>query len=222
MEETARARGQRLARESLARGDTTGWFETLYAQAQGDPRAIQWAAMAVNPNLAAWLERTGLRGEGKWALVVGCGLGDDAETLARLGFAVEAFDVAPTAIDWCHARFPASPVHYVVADLLAAPANWLQAFDFVLEAYTLQVLPADVRPRAVEHIADSVAPGGTLLVICRGRDPEDAAGAMPWPLTRGDLDLFRAAELREICFEDYVERDESPTRRFRVEYRRPL
>jgi protein-L-isoaspartate O-methyltransferase len=36
---------------------------------------------------------------GKRALVVGCGLGYDAEFLARLGYAVTGFDVAPTAIE---------------------------------------------------------------------------------------------------------------------------
>ena len=96
--ETARERGQRLARESLASGDVTGWFEILYAGAQGDAQAVQWTDMEVNPHLAAWLERAGLGGGGKRALVIGCGLGDDAEELARAGFAVVAFDVSPTAI----------------------------------------------------------------------------------------------------------------------------
>ena len=59
MGETARERGQRLARESLASGDVTGWFEILYAGAQGDAQAVQWTDMEVNPHLAAWLERAG-------------------------------------------------------------------------------------------------------------------------------------------------------------------
>ncbi|HWE64187.1 MAG TPA: class I SAM-dependent methyltransferase [Chloroflexota bacterium] len=220
MEETARARGQRLARESLAQGDPTGWFETLYASAHGDAHAIQWADMAANPNLVAWLEGARLRGDGKRALVIGCGLGDDAEELARAGFAVVAFDISPTAIAWCHERFPDSPVRYVVADLFASPCDWQGMFDLVLEAYTLQVLPADSRPPAIEHIASYVAPGGRLLVICRGRDVGDDPGRMPWPLTRGELELFRAHGLRELRFEDYIEHEASPTRRFRVEYQK--
>ena len=51
----------------------------------------------------------------------------------------------------------------------APPPAWSEGFDLVLEAYTLQVLPADLRPVAARQIADMVAPGGTLLVIARGR-----------------------------------------------------
>lgn len=220
MNEEARERGRRLARESLARGDATGWFETLYATAHGDPHAIQWADMTANPNLVAWMKRTGLRGDGKRALVVGCGLGDDAEALARAGFDVVAFDVSPTAIEWCRGRFPGSPVRYVAADLFASPEEWQGAFDFVLESYTLQVLPPELRLRAVERIAGYAAPGGTVLVICRGRDPGDDAGRMPWPLTRAEVDTFRRYGLQDVRFEDYIEHEEAPTRRFRAEYRK--
>ena len=218
MGETARVRGQRLARESLASGDVTGWFEILYAGAQGDAQAVQWTDMEVNPHLAAWLERAGLGGGGKRALVIGCGLGDDAEELARAGFAVVAFDVSPTAIAWCRARFPGSPVRYAVADLFASPTDWQSAFDIVLEVYTLQVLLPDLRPPAIARIAGYVAPGGCLLVICRGRDGGDDPGHMPWPLTREELGLFRDHGVREMRFEDCIEGDGSSTRRFRVKH----
>ncbi|MCC5670705.1 class I SAM-dependent methyltransferase [Nostoc sp. CHAB 5784] len=41
---------------------------------------------------------------GQKALVIGCGLGDDAEAIASLGFEVTAFDISPTAIAWCQER----------------------------------------------------------------------------------------------------------------------
>ena len=98
MKEQARARARQLAQEFAQRGDATGWFERLYTQAQGNEQAIRWANMEVNPNLVHWLDRRNLGGKGKLALVIGCGLGDDAEELARRGFEVVAFDIAPTAI----------------------------------------------------------------------------------------------------------------------------
>jgi len=64
------------------------------------------------------------------------------------------------------------------------------AFDLVVEIYTLQVLPPELRHTAMDRLAGLVAPSGTLLVICRGRDPDDDPGAMPWPLTRAELDAF--------------------------------
>ena len=52
--------------------------------------------MAVNPNLSEWTDFRKVKAHGKRALVVGCGLGDDAEYLAEQGFSVTAFDISPT------------------------------------------------------------------------------------------------------------------------------
>ncbi len=216
----ARTLARQLARESLSEGDATSWFERLYATAKGDASLVQWADLRPNPSLEEWARKTGLSGKGKAALVIGCGLGDDAEELARLGFHVTAFDISGTAVAWCRRRFPCSAVEYRVADLFSPPASWVGAFDFVLEAYTLQVLPPDVRQMAAERIASFVAPGGTLLVICRGRELDDDPGAMPWPLTRGELDAFKRCALHEASFEDYLDGETPPVRRLRVEYRR--
>ena len=215
-----RTRARQLAQESLARGDPVGWFEQVYSQADGNETDVPWADMAVNPRLASWLTRKNLSGAGRTALVVGCGLGDDAEKLASLGFHVIAFDVSATAVAWCRRRFPHSTVNYCAADLLAAPEEWTAAFDVVLESNTLQVLPANLRPSAIAQVARFVAPGGTLLVIARGRDASDDPGAMPWPLTKEELAAFSRFGLDEIRFEDFFDEETPPVRRFRVEYRR--
>jgi hypothetical protein len=108
-------------------------------------------------------------------------------------------------------------VDYQVADLLDAPARWHRAFDFVLEVYTLQALPRRLRTRAIAGVAHFVAPGGQLLVVCRGRDPQDDPGTMPWPLTRDELAGFGQADLREVLLEDMRYED---GRLFRVLYER--
>lgn len=94
----------------------------------------------------------------------------------------------------------------------------MQAFDFVLESYTLQVLPPDLRDEAMRRVADFVAPGGMLLVVTRGRESGDDEGAMPWPLTRGELAIFTNAGLAELECEDYIDGESPPVRRFRVTY----
>lgn len=207
-----------LAASALHAGEPLQWFEQLYRQADRDPSVIPWADETVNPNLAVWLERTQRKGQGKSALVVGCGLGDDAEALRMRGFDVTAFDVSATCIEWCRERFEDSSVRYVTADLLDAPDNWQGQFDFVFEAYTLQVLPEEIRRIAAERIASFVADGGTLLVVSRGRDESDPCGSMPWPLVRADLSSFCDGGLEEVRFEDYVEAEDPPVRRFRAEY----
>lgn len=218
--DSVHAHARQLAQTYLRDGDFASWFDALYSAARGDAGMIPWADLSVNRNLLDWLERGDLpRPEGR-ALVVGCGLGDDAEELARRGLLVTAFDISPTAIDWCRRRFPDSVVQYTCADLLNPPADWSGAFDFVLEAYTLQSLPADVRQRAMRNLAMFVSPGGCILVICRGRDPGPEDAGPPWPLDRADLDRLTAAGLTEASFEDYFEAKEPAVRRFRALYRR--
>jgi SAM-dependent methyltransferase len=218
-----RSRARELAATHLAQGDAVGWFEPLYAEAGGDSTNVPWADRRANPNLLEWFEGKPIVNDGRPSLVVGCGLGDDAEFLAECGFRVTAFDVSPTAVAWCQKRFPDSAVTYAVGDLLAPPAGWRHAFDFVLEVYTLQVLPRDLREQAIARLADTVAPGGTLLVICRGRLPEDTEGQMPWPLLRDELSTLERAGLAVETFEEIWDRHEEPSVwRFRACYSRPV
>lgn len=217
----ARTRFKRLAAEFTEKGDPTGWFDVLYRDAEGDEEAIPWAHLTTDPLLVEWLTRQHISAEGRSALVVGCGLGDDAEALSSYGFAVTAFDISPEAIRWCQRRFPSSVVRYVVADVLALPEDWGQQFDFIVEAYTLQSLPDEaLRVQAAEHLVRCVAPNGSLLVICRGREQHEARGTMPWPLTRAELAVFEQLGLREVSFEDMLDPEESRVRHFRVHFQR--
>jgi ubiquinone/menaquinone biosynthesis C-methylase UbiE len=213
-----RRRAGLLAQEHRDRGDFMNWFESLYAAADGDINAIPWAEMAANAKLMDWITQHEFNGAGKTAVVVGCGLGDDAEALATRGFEVTAFDISQTAIDWCKKRFLNSPVNYVSADLFMLPEGW--TFDFVLEIYTIQALPLELRERAVRAVAHLVGRGGTLLAIGRLAGDLDERLRMPWPLTRAELDGFTRAGLRQMHFEDYMDGEDPPVRRFCAEYRR--
>ena len=218
MTETSRNQVEELAQKSYSRNDPTGWFEELYSTAKGDETAIPWADLTVNPNLASWIKGNNIKGEGKTALVVGCGLGDDAEALSDLGFEVTGFDVSQSAIAWSKKRFPDSQVNYVVDDLLNPKVISDRTFDFILESYTLQALPANVRSQGIESISKRIAPQGRLLVICRGRNPEQPATSLPFPLTKEELAYFQQLGLEEVKFEDYHDRESRQVRRFRIEY----
>jgi len=216
----SRTRARELAQTHLNRGDAVGWFDALYSEAGEDASQVPWADLTPNPNLVEWLETNKVRGNGQRALVVGCGLGDDAELLAELGFAVTAFDVSATAINWCRKRFTFTTVHYEAADLFKLPVEWRDAFDLVVEVYTLQVLPAEFRSAAMRAMADCVTTGGSLLVIARGRETNEDAGQMPWPLTKKELADFAQLNLEQVRFEDFLDREEPPVRRFRVQFRK--
>jgi SAM-dependent methyltransferase len=216
-----RARVRELAAEFTRRGDPLGWFEALYAEAGGDSSAIPWADMEPNPRLVEFWRKHPLQTAGKRALVIGSGLGDDSEQLAKWGWATTAFDISKTAIAATQQRYPATKVEYLVADLFDPPAAWRRAFDFVLEVYTVQAFTGDLRERAMGQIAEFVAPGGRLLVIARGRDEDEPQGqGPPWPLTRFEIDHFLRAGLSEESFEDYREPEPPWVRRFRALYQR--
>ncbi|WP_373527449.1 class I SAM-dependent methyltransferase, partial [Nostoc sp.] len=156
---------------------------------------------------------------GQKALVIGCGLGDDAEALAHRGFEVTAFDISPTAIAWCQERFPNSTVNYVVADLLAIPPQWHQAFDFVFECRNIQSLPLNVRSSVISSVAFVVAPGGTLLLITRVRDTEAEPSGPPWPLSYSELKQFENLGLQQVEKLVFLE-SELDVKQVRIEYQR--
>ncbi len=217
-----RTRARQLAAEFIRKGDPTGWFEPLYQEGEAGKSIVPWANLSPNAYLLDFWEAHPQPTAGKTALTIGSGLGDDAEQLASWGFRTSAFDISETAIRASRKRFPDTAVEYLAADLLAPPSIWRRTFHFVFEANTLQVLPANLRPRAIENLAGFLCPSGLLLVVARGREPSDPEGQMPWPLTRAELAAFAAAGLEELSFEDLLNLEdpgEPPVRRFRALYR---
>jgi len=175
-----------------------GMYEGFYARAGTDYGAVPWAALRPHPELVVFLGSHAPATPNARALVVGCGLGDDAEYVAAHGFSVTAFDFSATAIRQAQARFPDSPVDYRVADLFDLPATWQSASDLVVEIRTLQSMPPDRRPAAVAAIAATLAAGGTLFVHSFGTaDTADdiTFDGPPWPVTDHQLAGFTDAGL---------------------------
>ncbi|GIH07588.1 methyltransferase type 12 [Rhizocola hellebori] len=187
---------RRAAADSLAAADPTAWFEKVYAAAESGAAVVPWDHHEASPLFVQWAQE--LDGTGKRAVVVGCGLGENAEFVAALGFATTAFDISATAVAAARRRFPQSLVTYVVADLFEPPASWLPGFDLVVEVATAQALPATVRPRAIAQIAKLVKPGGVLYVEARAADPGAPPKELPpWPLTRAEIESFGTPTLLE-------------------------
>ncbi|GAA4256038.1 methyltransferase domain-containing protein [Dactylosporangium darangshiense] len=194
-----------LAAESLARDDATGWWDTLYAAAGEGVTEIPWDRGGPHALLASWPGPAEPRGS---AVVVGAGLGGDAEFLAARGWRTTAFDISPTAIAAAKARFPGSPVQYVAADLFDPPPSIAAGFDLVVESLTVQALPPSYRERAVGAVRALVRPGGTLLVIAAAADEgERSEEGPPWPLTRAEVESFahQATGLRLVSVEEFRE-----------------
>lgn len=186
--------------------DPTGWFEQLWSAAGRGDVAVPWDHDDPHPVLAAWLDDRGLSAAGRTAVVVGCGLGADAEHLSRLGWATTAFDVSPSAVAAARARHHGSAVTYAVADLLDLPPGWRRAFDLVVEIYTVQAVNRSVRGGLTAGVRSLVAPGGTLLVLQFAADQGDEDGP-PWPLTQAEVDAFAADGLSAVSVDELVSED---------------
>lgn len=215
--EDRRARVREIQEEFAARGDAMGWFDELYREAAGDNEVIPWADLEPNAYFRKWAESTGLAGEGRSALVVGCGLGDDARFLHDLGFKVTAFDISPTAIEWAKRLHSDTDIVFETCDLFQPFRGWLGAFDLVLEIYTIQPLPLEMRPQVVDSIAGFVKDGGRIVVVTRGREDDVEPDEMPWPMSRRDLSRFEHNGLVQTDFV-IMPGEEGEPPRFVVEY----
>lgn len=216
--EKRRERVREIQAEFAERGDALGWFEALYREADGDNEVIPWADLEPNVYFRQWAEANELRGDGRSALVVGCGLGDDAKYLNDLGFKVTAFDISPTAIDWAKKLYGENDIQFEVADLFEPYRGWIGAFDFVLEIYTIQPLPLSIRPQVIDAIEAFVAENGKLVVVTRGREDDIEPDELPWPLSRKDLSRFETHGLRQTDLQIFPPENEGEPDRWVIEY----
>lgn len=184
--------------------DPIAWFDELYDLANRDSSMIPWARMSPNPIMMDWVKGNNT---GSKALIVGCGLGDDAVGLAELGFQVTAFDISQQCIDWCRERFPQSSVDWQVADILEPPQQWLEQFDLVVEIHILQAIPdGGIRELAAKNLPKLLDKDGFLLCIGRLDNGGQMIQTPPWPLKEVWLkDSFRSLKLHGFTQFSYQE-----------------
>jgi threonine dehydrogenase-like Zn-dependent dehydrogenase len=168
------------------------WFDPLYEAAGREAAGVPWANLEACPAVAEYAASHS--GPGK-AVIVGCGLGDDAEVVAAAGYVTTAFDVSEHAVEWCRERFPDSTVDYRVADLFDLPVDLVGGFDLVVEVRTVQSLPPGLRDEAIDAVASLVAPGGTALVVALSRQDGTIPSGPPWAASPSELSRFENSGL---------------------------
>ena len=214
------AESARLAARALRAGEPTAWFEELYAAGRRREIDMPWDRPSPLPLLQDWLQLQAA-GDNRSAVVVGCGLGIDAEYIAANGFQTTAFDISETAIRTAKERYPNSPVSHCNADLLSVPSAWLRAFDLVVEIINIQALPLTLRPRAVAAVASLVAAGGTLLAVENLRqDSDPMPDRPPWPFSRTEIESFAENGLETVAIDQSMDPVRGP--RWRAEFIRHM
>lgn len=175
------------------------WFEKLYANSDKVGEGIPWANLAPHPIFKNWGDSNPKLKEKKTALVIGCGLGDDAIELESKGYTVTAFDVSKSAIDICKKRFPNSKVEFLQADLIKGVPEWKEKFDFVLEVFTIQALPPKYEENLLKNITDFLSKNGKLLVITEvNKAQRDFENGPPWLLNNDYIQKFNHLGLKLI------------------------
>ena len=195
---------KKMVKTYQEKNDPTGWFDSIYKNAQGDFTKVFWADLEPSPYLVNWLKENPIKKINKSACVIGCGVGDDAQALSEFGFDVTAFDISPSAIELCINRYLNTKVNYVVADLFDYPKEWFEKFDVVYECNTIQVLPDGYRKKARVAMSSLIAKDGYILVSCRSRNEGEKEDEIPFPLSKSEMDEFITIDkLKEISFLAY-------------------
>ena len=189
-------------------------FEEMYKKHENNHENIPWARKDVNPLLQTYLDNCEEH-KGK-ALVIGCGLGDDAYALDNAGYDVLAIDVSQTALNLAQKRFAGSGIHFEKQDIFDMPQKYHENFDFVFEALTIQSLPREFREKMIHAVANTVAKDGKLLVVAHQHNGNE--DGPPWPLTHEEISLFKRDNMKELSFELIQETSHISQVKFRALY----
>ena len=197
-----------------AHNKASAWFDDLYKRHENNHENIPWARQDVNPLLLSYLNDK-KEHKGK-ALVICCGLGDDAYALEKTGYNVVAIDISQTALNLAKKRFSDSNILFEKQDIFDMPQKYYEDFDFVFEALTIQSLPVEFREKMINAVVNTVAKNGELLIVAhQHRGNNDGP---PWPLTHDHISLFLTYGMKELSFELINETSGISNTKFRVLY----
>ena len=138
-------------------------------------------------------------------LDAGCGTGENALHLARLGHAVMGVDFAAAAIERAAAKSAERhvPAEFRVADALDLGALG-RAFDTVLDIGLFHTLEDADRPRYAASLGAALRPGGRAFLLCwSDRNP---FGRGPRRITRREIrEAFREGWRVEAVDPEWLE-----------------
>ena len=212
---------RRLARESLAGNDPTGWFERLYSAAEDGEAVVPWDRGTANILLADWTATACPDGTGERALVVGAGTGWDAELISTTATTPPPSTSrrlrsrqrgGRTPVPLCAIRPRICSTHPRSG---AGPSTWWSRSTPCRRCRSSFRRPRPSRsrrrsPRAA-RCSSSPQPGRRAPATLRWRGP-------PWPLTRAAIDAFASDDLRLIQLDRQPSPADPTIFRWRAEY----
>ena len=207
---------KQMSNAAASTNEPLSWFEELYSSARGDDNWIPWSDGSPSPFVVEWAIG---KPPGR-ALVVGCGLGEDAVFLDKIGWDVVAFDLSYTAVEWAKKRHEKSGIKWVVADLLNPPDEWRSEFELVLEVHILQAIPENIRKYAARKLPLFVAEGGHLVCVGRLDERGIPHEGPPWPLNQAFIESIGKSLGQISMVKASLPDDDPTTTRYRATWSR--
>lgn len=119
--------------------------------------------MIIEPWLSRWLPLVLERAKDGRVLEVGCGPGDDTETLSATGLKVHAFDVSSLAVEKTRIRVPSATVE--CRDIREPLPEQATDLGVIVASLSLHYFAWDETQVIVQRIRSALRSGGVLL--CR-------------------------------------------------------
>lgn len=140
------------------------------------------------------------------AVDLGCGAGNYAIHLARLGFQVTGIDISPSAIKIAreHAENDGVKCSFLVGDVLGELEEVTETFDFAYDWELLHHIFPDRRGKYVENVHRLLGSGGKYFSVCFSEKDPGFGGSGKYRKTRLGTVLYFSSEdeLRHV-FEPY-------------------
>ncbi|MEZ4814610.1 MAG: class I SAM-dependent methyltransferase [Bdellovibrionota bacterium] len=150
--------------QELRANGAEGWgAESFHKRMQGWELNLEWALLFFPPAPAKLLD-------------IGCGAGDSALPLAKLGYDVSGLDISLTAIDWAKEKFARNnlsadfKVHNLAEPIEFWPA---ESFDLIVDSATLHCIIPPEREAAFTNIRRLLKPNGIFLLSSMVGEPKD-------------------------------------------------
>jgi len=134
-------------------------WEALYQASE-----MGWDRGCASPALQKWWDEGNIVNTDH-VLIPGCGLGHEVVALAKLGVAVTALDIAPSAIEAVSKELALSNLHATVACVDLFTYTPAQPFDVIYEQTCLCAIQPEQRHAYEQRLHAWLNDGGSLLML---------------------------------------------------------
>lgn len=140
------------------------------------------------------------------SLDIGCGLGNYANYLARLGFAVLGVDFSSEAIELAVKKYQNKNLRFVRSNVLEMDRVLDEEFDFIYDVSLLHHIKPEDRKTYLGQLISASKTNAQFLLCCFNEDEDMFAGQKEFYSTETSTVIYplSESEIRELFSEDFI------------------